>query len=129
MEATAIIRHHQNRITVLCPIGHVITSIDTGQGSRFAGSAMEAQLGLQAAGRPNVFDRQAATCAGTGHVTTTPSCDMTAGCHRPVTHLDDRGYVYCAEHGAARTQPGIRCRKLRTHELNRLRRGALVTTY
>lgn len=60
--------------------------------------------------------------------TKTPRCDMEKGCPEPVTHLDQKGYVYCTEHGLdrRRSQP---CRKLRTFELNRLARGEQVNRY
>lgn len=57
-----------------------------------------------------------------------PNCDMRKGCAAPVAMLDQKGYVYCAVHGAAR-QTSQPCRKLRPHELNRLRRGETVERY
>lgn len=65
----AIIRYNHKRktITVLCPIGHLITVIHTGSKSSFAGSSDEAELGAHAHGLPNRFDRLAAKCYGTGH--------------------------------------------------------------
>lgn len=57
-----------------------------------------------------------------------PRCDMTSECERPVSHLDQDGFVYCAAHGLARRgwQP---CRKLRPYELRRLERGETITRY
>jgi hypothetical protein len=57
-----------------------------------------------------------------------PPCDMHADCDQPVAMLDQKGYVYCAVHGASR-QTSQPCRKLRPHELNRLRRGELIERY
>lgn len=58
----------------------------------------------------------------------TLTCDMVKECHEPVTHIDNKGFVYCTKHGVERryTHP---CRKLRTHELNRLKRGETVKRY
>jgi hypothetical protein len=59
---------------------------------------------------------------------TAPHCDMTAECDRPVTHLDQDGYVYCTDHGLSRRtwQP---CRRLRGWELRRLERGETLARY
>ena len=55
-------------------------------------------------------------------------CGMVKDCAADVTHIDDKGYVYCTVHGEQRR--GYRpCRKLRPHELNRLRRGATLPHY
>lgn len=56
------------------------------------------------------------------------ACDMGHGCEAEVTHIDDHGFVYCARHGEQRKR-WRRCRKLRTHELNRLKRGQQVERY
>lgn len=64
-QVRAIVRHNDNGyITVLCPRGHVITACR--MKGDFAGSAFESELGQWQAGRPNRFDRQAATCQGAG---------------------------------------------------------------
>jgi hypothetical protein len=55
-------------------------------------------------------------------------CDMKAECEQDVTYIDDHGFVYCTNHGQQR-QSWRRCRKLRAHELNRLRRGQQVKSY
>jgi hypothetical protein len=49
-------------------------------------------------------------------------CDMGGGCHGPVTHVDDRGFLYCAAHGEKR-KADTPCRKLRPAELKKLERG------
>ena len=56
------------------------------------------------------------------------TCDMADDCTQPVTHIDKKGFAYCTEHGLVRRtyQP---CRKLRDHELRRLRRGEALTKY
>lgn len=56
-------------------------------------------------------------------------CDMEHSCVSPVTHLDHKGYVYCADHGYLRKRHRINCRKLRPHELKRLHNGKQVTKY
>lgn len=54
-------------------------------------------------------------------------CDMTQDCQAPVTHIDNKGYAYCQEHGLMRqSRP---CRKLRGWELRRLERGLPLTRY
>jgi hypothetical protein len=52
------------------------------------------------------------------------SCAMPACCAM-VTHIDDKGFVYCAPHGTNR-RAVCRCRKLRPHEAAMLRRGELI---
>ena len=57
-----------------------------------------------------------------------PKCEMTSECNEAVTHMDKKGYIYCTTHGLERReyQP---CRKLRPHEVNRLRKGRALTKY
>ena len=55
-------------------------------------------------------------------------CDMAADCKGTVSHIDDHGFIYCAPHGEQR-KSWRRCRKLRPHELNRLKRGQQVKSY
>lgn len=57
-----------------------------------------------------------------------PRCDMEKDCLEPVTHLDQKGYVYCTEHGLDRRRFRP-CRKLRTHEINKLNRGEQINRY
>lgn len=49
-------------------------------------------------------------------------------CMHPVTHIDEKGYVYCTSHGEQR-QAHRRCRKLRAHELQTLRSGQPIERY
>jgi hypothetical protein len=59
-----------------------------------------------------------------------PTCDKKKDCPEPVTHIDDRGFVYCAVHGPAMSDGYYRrCRKLRPHELNRINRGETIASY
>lgn len=52
-------------------------------------------------------------------------CDMDRDCKAPVTHIDNKGYSYCAEHAAERKfwKP---TRKLRTWELARMMAGKCI---
>ena len=55
-------------------------------------------------------------------------CDQVDTCEAPVTMLDNKGYVYCTEHGLDRR--GVHpCRKLRAWELRRLQRGTPLGRY
>ena len=56
-----------------------------------------------------------------------PTCDMDRSCKQPITHMDFSGWVYCTDHGVDRRHSGVPCRKLRPHELNRVRRGENVS--
>lgn len=55
-------------------------------------------------------------------------CDMTIDCDQPVTHVDQKGYVYCTTHGIQRRgyQP---CRTMRPFEITRLTSGQPLTKY
>lgn len=56
------------------------------------------------------------------------ACGMTEGCLSDVTHIDNRGFLYCTFHGLQR-RADTPCRKLRPHELNRLRKGEAIGRY
>ena len=58
-------------------------------------------------------------------------CDaMRPGCESSdITHIDEKGYIYCRECGPIRQGGWHRCRKLRPHELRRLERGLQVERY
>jgi len=57
-------------------------------------------------------------------------CDGVKDCAETVTHLDHKGFVYCAKHGEYFRDPVYRkVRKLRPHELNRLKRGEQIARY
>jgi hypothetical protein len=53
---------------------------------------------------------------------------MDEECSKEVTMIDDKGFVYCGDDGLLR-RDWRRCRKLRPHELNRLRRGEPLRAY
>lgn len=59
----------------------------------------------------------------------TPSCDMAKDCTSPVAMLEDKGWIYCTVHGLMRRASGRRVRKLRPHELNRLKKGQQIERY
>jgi hypothetical protein len=56
-------------------------------------------------------------------------CDMEAGCAAPVTHLDEKGFVYCKPHGIYRRGGGYRCRALSGRELRQLTAGEPLREY
>lgn len=57
-------------------------------------------------------------------------CEMIDSCDDPVAMIDDKGYIYCAEHGLERRRcHRRRCRKLRPSELKRLERGEALGSY
>lgn len=55
-------------------------------------------------------------------------CDMRRGCRQAVTHIDDKGYIYCHAHGVERK--GYRpCRLLTPKELKQLKAGMPLASY
>lgn len=60
--------------------------------------------------------------------TGTLRCDMDLSCRADITHIDDNGFIYCTSHGIQR-RDWRPCRKLRPHELARLRRGEVLARY
>jgi hypothetical protein len=69
-----------------------------------------------------------AACARIRRELAKVTCDQVASCTAPVTHLDNKGYVYCTAHGLDR-RAWRPCRKLRAHELRRLERGEALGRY
>lgn len=55
-------------------------------------------------------------------------CDMKKDCVAPVTHIDNKGYVYCTEHGIERRDCRP-CRKLKAKERLQLLRGEPLAKY
>jgi hypothetical protein len=55
-------------------------------------------------------------------------CDMDRDCQGEITHLGQKGYVYCEKHGLQRRyyRP---CRKLRPGEIKKLQRGEALARY
>ena len=58
----------------------------------------------------------------------TPRCDMDDACERDVTYIGEKGWIYCATHAIPRRY-WERTRKMRPHELNRIRRGEPLDHY
>ena len=57
-------------------------------------------------------------------------CAMSDSCHSAVTHLGDRGFVYCKTHGVERRRGCHEStRRLRVWELNILRAGEPLISY
>jgi hypothetical protein len=60
--------------------------------------------------------------------TLTLTCDMEKECGEPVTHIDEKGFVYCRKHGNDRKY-SMRCRQLTSKELKLLRTGLPLGRY
>lgn len=54
------------------------------------------------------------------------TCEMSKDCAQSVTHVDEKGFVYCTGHGIARRASGPRCRKLRPTEKRMLEAGQCI---
>ncbi len=69
----------------------------------------------------------AAVKAGTVSVAreTSLSCDMTVSCKAPVTHIDNKGYVYCTSHGKHRAL-SVPCRAMRPGEVTKIILGETI---
>lgn len=48
-------------------------------------------------------------------------------CTLPVTHVDNRGFVYCSSHGDHRRASGTPCRKMTRAEIKRLEEGGTIS--
>lgn len=57
------------------------------------------------------------------------TCDMRRDCRAEVTHLDEKGFVYCRAHGIQRREHGKRCRALAKWELDQLAQGKPLAQY
>lgn len=58
------------------------------------------------------------------------TCDMRDECPAPVTHIGDKGYRYCTDHGAQRRATGYeRVRKMRAWEVDLLKAGKPLPSY
>lgn len=57
-----------------------------------------------------------------------PWCDGMRYCEQPVTHLDDKGYVYCTNHGTQRAQHRA-CRAMTDVEIERLAHGQQIERF
>ena len=50
------------------------------------------------------------------------TCQMVDGCTAAVSHIDNKGYVYCAAHGVER-RDWRPCRRMRRWEIRELEAG------
>lgn len=50
-------------------------------------------------------------------------------CTRPITHVDDQGWVYCYHHGLQRKASGRRVRRVKPQERELLARTGRVRRY
>ena len=55
-------------------------------------------------------------------------CDMEKECTQAVTHIDNKGFVYCREHGIRRKE-WRPCRQLTPAELKQLKAGTPLASY
>ena len=56
------------------------------------------------------------------------TCDGVKSCDSEITHIDEKGFIYCANHGKER-QEYRRCRKLAAWELRLIEAGQPVPSY
>lgn len=57
-------------------------------------------------------------------------CDMSRDCHAAVTHIGEKGYVYCTAHAIdRRTYAWERTRKMQAWELRLIRNGQSLPSY
>ena len=56
------------------------------------------------------------------------TCDMKKECTNPVTHIGEKGYVYCAEHAPCRSG-WERVRKMAGWERARIAAGKVLLSY
>jgi hypothetical protein len=54
---------------------------------------------------------------------------MTKDCEKPVTHIDNDGYIYCEKHAAQRKSGGVPTRKLKPAEIKKLEQGQTISKY
>lgn len=58
------------------------------------------------------------------------TCEMQRDCPNPVSHIGNKGYVYCQEHAVTRRAAGHeRCRKMRPWEIALLKSGKPLPSY
>jgi hypothetical protein len=56
-------------------------------------------------------------------------CDMKKDCEEPVSYIDNKGFVYCTQHGQQRKASGIPSRKLSPAELGQIENGKPLEKY
>jgi uncharacterized protein len=57
-----------------------------------------------------------------------PTCDMKRDCPNPVTHIGEKGFIYCAEHAPGRKR-WEHCRQMRPWELKLIDSGTPLPSY
>jgi hypothetical protein len=58
------------------------------------------------------------------------TCEMGRGCTNTVTHIGEKGYIYCADHAKDRRHyVGEHCRKMRPWELKLIATGKPLPSY
>ena len=66
--AKALVRHHANHITILCPDGHYIETFDLRR-QMYGGSMFQADVSDHQEGRPHCrFNRMASVCVSKHHM-------------------------------------------------------------
>lgn len=63
------------------------------------------------------------------HVPDLRCTGMSGPCAGAVTHIDNKGYLYCTACGERRKSTGTPCRKLRASERTRLEGGGVIRRY
>lgn len=59
-----------------------------------------------------------------------PTCEMERDCTSEVTHIGDKGYIYCESHAARRRSGGReRCRKMTPAEVQLIKDGKTIKKY
>lgn len=56
-------------------------------------------------------------------------CEMSNDCPAEVTHVEDKGYIYCTEHANDRRSWNPRVRKMRAWERRWIAAGKVLPTY
>lgn len=57
-------------------------------------------------------------------------CDMSKQCHKPVTHIGSKGYVYCQDDAIVRRESrNERTRKMLKREIRQLEEGKPLANY
>lgn len=56
-------------------------------------------------------------------------CEMRNECTNTVTHIEEKGWIYCADCAQGRKGSGHYCRRLRAWEINLLKSGEPVPSY
>ena len=55
-------------------------------------------------------------------------CCGKENCTEEINYIDHKGFIYCESHGLLRQQ-STKCRKLRSHEIKRLKSGHSLKKY